>query len=809
METGHSVRAITEPVASVGILLDSFSIGGVYAVMPRGGYSGGMWYARSPEKDVYAGTIGKHPTGLVFPVGLPIRVLAEGGVLSRSTAAFQTGYCARYGATDPICSVASFMYTVHGLAPGPGVPRPYEPGMGLALTWSRTAGYYDRLYAEHPVAEFFRGPVPAADTATRRELHFNRVGCCYYIPWGTTAAWESYEGVWRFGAVPDDGGRAELGLPPVLRLSGPRTDAPQTEPANFTAEVAAGDSIMTTRWWFVRAANNVFDGERVDSVATGTPYPPYIPRYPEAKRAAFTELGACAGQRTCAYQAPEAGAVLVQATMASGVVLAARNTGRSGAHVRITVDSTTLAYGDTTVFRVTAPGAGRLEVMGFSFVPVSVVAVEAGQALREVSALRRAGTMGRQVNDTRRPAVSRLPALSRRQNAQASPSASTPGGVSVVRGRPKAHFLDAALECSEAAIEVCYDNPLQTGYEVVTAKVDGEVQRDSVLVTVVPVLKLTCSDVHGVSDARGGATVVRAESVSCKVTLVPEETSDKLTVTDWNFVSLDGTLSRNRHDVNPEFNPDSTVWAGPLITSGKIAVTAFIGQTSPSTKMVTVSVTPRRWSKDSIPDFPSRPDLIGQGWLPTRPDSVHDLGQIRFQWKDNGVMDTSAYRGLVEDGPNALFYYVKRMPPVLEWVRIAVNEAALQRNSGFYLAQPSGLAGNVYNAENPCLREDVISADTRNKILAHEGSDWQLNPVSHAGRMRQLAFERLPAAAESVFVKADAGGPQALMDRYHILVLKGVALKIDTLANKPIDAANPVHFGAGRRLGCTFVYPSR
>jgi hypothetical protein len=388
----------------------------------------------------------------------------------------------------------------------------------LSLTWSYTAGYYDRYYAEYPVAEFLKRQVPAADTATRRELHFNRVGCCYYIPWGTTAAWETYEGIWRFGAVPDDGGQAELGVPPILRMRGPRTDAPQAEPADFTAEVAAAESIVTTRWWFVRAANNVFDGERVDSVATGTPYPPYIPRYPEAKRAAFTELGACAGQRTCTYQAPEAGAVLVQATLASGGVLAARNTGRSGAHVRITADSTTLAYGDTTVFRVTAPGAGRLEVMGYSFVPVTVVAAEAGQAMGATAALRRAGTMVRQGNDARRPEVSRLPTPSSRPDAQASPSARTPVGVTVVRGRTKSFFLDAAFECSEATDYLCFDNPLQTGYEVVTAKVDGEMQRDSVLVTVVPGLMVSCSPIAPIRRTMVHCSAMMSDSSEFTVT---------------------------------------------------------------------------------------------------------------------------------------------------------------------------------------------------------------------------------------------------------------------------------------------------
>ena len=767
VETGHSVRAITEPVASVGILLDSFSIGGVYAVMPRGGYSGGMWYARSPEKDVYAGTIGKHPTGLVFPVGLPIRVLAEGGVLSRSTAAFQTGYCARYGATDPICSVASFMYTVHGLAPGPGVPRPYEPGMGLALTWSRTAGYYDRLYAEHPVAEFFRGPVPAADTATRRELHFNRVGCCYYIPWGTTAAWESYEGVWRFGAVPDDGGRAELGLPPVLRLSGPRTDAPQTVPANFTAEVAAGDSIMTTRWWFVRAAHNVFDGERVDSVATGTPYPPYIPRYPEAKRAVFTELGACAGQRTCAYQAPEAGAVLVQATMASGGVLAARNTGRSGAHVRITVDSTTLAYGDTTVFRVTAPGAGRLEVMGFSFVPVNVVAVEAGQALREVSAPRRAGTMGRQGNDTRRPAASRSPAPLRRTDAQASPSASTPGGVSVVRGRPKAHFLDAALECSEAAVEVCYDNPLQTGYEVVTAKVDGEVQRDSVLVRVVPVLRVTCTP----------SVAVRENIVRCMAVMTD---SSEFTPTHRRAVAANELLVDE--SVSGELAVSTYLWEGKAIVSTSVEIEGMSAG-NPVRGQSVFDVRPRtgpEWTLLRVQATAPSPEFVSGSPLVTDPFLLEGSLQSEDGSIGQYARGVTQHWKLVVEGPNSNLVY-SGAPASIGPPQIYVH-AWLARGSAFYQAQNGNRS--VFGV-SPCTHADIDRL--RNDVIEHEVRHHAVDVAFFVKHDVQSLLEAAHARFDMTFI----GDSVALKASQHA-ASKAAYEAAWKVAQKSVDDDHPI-----------------
>ncbi len=479
---GAVTRAELAPPVAVGVLLDSFSLGGVYKVLPRGGYAGGSYYARSPEKEQYAGTVSSHPTGLELPVGLPVRILAAGSYTSRQTAAFQSDYCASH-ASDSICVVASFAYTVHGLADGPGVSRPYEPGMGLALTWSRTAGYSDRFYGVFPNAEFFRGRVPALDTATLRELHFRRNGCCYYNPSWRTPAWETYEGSWRFGAVPDDGGQAELGVPAVLRVTGPRTDAPMAAPATFGVATTTGEAVTGTRWWYVRAANNTFDGEPVPLVTITQPWTMQIPRYPDGQRTVFEALASCAGQSSCAYQPSAAGAVVVQATLTDGRVLAARNTGARGARVKITADSATLTYGDTTVFRVTAPGASEWRVTGYEFVPLPAAPVSALWAVRENAALR----VAEQASGSRDGTPKRTGVA---QRAKSGPS---PEIARLARPRRPTHYRDAEFSCDVAAVDVCYNDPQVTGYEVVTARVDGEMQRDSVLVTLLPGLLVSCT----------------------------------------------------------------------------------------------------------------------------------------------------------------------------------------------------------------------------------------------------------------------------------------------------------------------------
>lgn len=157
------------------------------------------------------------------------------------------------------------------------------------------------------------------------------------------------------------------------------------------------------------------------------------------------------------------------------------------AHVRITADADTLTYGDTTVFRVSAPGAREWSVVGFSFSPTSVEITSAESAPRLITAFR-PSMVPRQKVERR---VISDPVFAVRAGARAIQRSNRAVDVKVVRGRKQAQFLDAAFECSEATVELCYDDPLQSGYEIVTAMVDGVEQRDSVRVTVLPGCRAT------------------------------------------------------------------------------------------------------------------------------------------------------------------------------------------------------------------------------------------------------------------------------------------------------------------------------
>lgn len=335
----RSRAAVFDPGINIASVLDSFSIGGVYTVLSISGYPRNAQtipfapavfvYTRPPEDTVYANPISRHPTGIDLPVGLPVRVLAEGLVVSSPTPVFLSGYCLRPGVTDPYCSIGSFSYSVHGLEPGPGVLTPHLSGSGLKVYWSRLGS---PLFGAYPIPEFFRGSVPPTGVSGVAELYFTRTaGCCYRIPFGDAEykAWERYAGRWRFGAVVDDGGRVEFGEPPLLRLSGPRTEAPMAVPADFTLSAVDGSELTDVAWWFIEPANNIFDGVLPDSTVFESAFNLILPVYGASRRSRVSEIAACAGLVTCRYQAHSAGAVIARGTLQSGTILAATNRGNS------------------------------------------------------------------------------------------------------------------------------------------------------------------------------------------------------------------------------------------------------------------------------------------------------------------------------------------------------------------------------------------------------------------------------------------------------------------------------------------------
>jgi len=764
-------RADLDPTVDIAMLLDSLAVGGVYTVEPTGGYSG-LRYARMPERAVYANPIRGHPTGIELPVGLPVRVLAEGGTVSRPTVAFSAGYCARYGGGDSRCVTSSYTYTVHGLAPGGDVMYPYDLGTGLQVRWSRLGVRYTTPF---PSPEFYGGAIPPSGSTPIAELHFERPsGCCYYPPFGDSVytAWETYEGRWRFAVVMDDGGRPENGVPALLTLSGPRTDRPMTDSATFTLTAAGGGTLSETRWWFIQPASNTFDGEPLPFVqepSTGL----MVPRYPDAQRSEITELPECAAQSTCRYQAAHPGALVAMAKMPNGSYLGAGNRGLNRPHVRITVDSVTLAQGDTTVFRTTAPGASELRVTGYNFVPSATVT---GMAMRGSRALQVPGTASGE------PAVS-APNPQRRAVRQGTSTTAT-DGVTAVRGRRRTHFLDAVFDCSVATEEVCYDDPPQTGYEVVTAIVDGVEQRDSVLVTVTPrppELILSCRNPSGSTDGNGGTTVVRAQTVTCSATA----TTGPIVVTGWSFVSADSSFLFDRDGNDPSLVTDPTTWFGVMAMSGTVSVRARLGTSSPESRSASITVTPRDWKGRAIPSFPI-PRSVGQGTLPSKPRRYEDLGETDFYYDTTAhVAARNNSLAVISSGPNVQLVFVAQLPPIFSDIQILTNDAALTSGSSFWVGQVQSNSGVVFGTR-PCSRYDVTSSATRNRILDHEGLTFQQG--SHTQVYRDAALNAIGPAVEAVVA------PDETFFDLWVNRLRPIFVALHK-ASKTVDDNNRVRFG--------------
>ena len=263
---------------------------------------------------------------------------------------------------DPYCPLTGFTYSIHGLEPDPGVLFPRTPGTALKIQWSRLGA---SAFADYPLAEFFRGPVPVTAGSTTSELHFTRMaGCCNYPPSHDPvyAAWETYTGRWRFGAVVDDGGRVEYGEPPLLTMTGPRTDAPMATPADFTLRAADGGALADITWWYIAPQHNAFDGVYLDSVFNASPSL-IVPAYRTSHRTGITDIVTCAGSATCSYQAGTAGALVARARLSSGLVFAARNTGKLAVIAAISLMCPNTALrGSTVICEIAATEGARFRI---------------------------------------------------------------------------------------------------------------------------------------------------------------------------------------------------------------------------------------------------------------------------------------------------------------------------------------------------------------------------------------------------------------------------------------------------------------
>ena len=175
-----------------------------------------------------------------------------------------------------------------------------------------------------------------------------------------------------------------------------------------------------------------------------------------------------------------------------------------------------------------------------------------------------------------------------------------------------------------------------------------------------------------------------------------------------------------------------------MVLSGTVTVRARVGSTEEG-KAVRVRITAREWSGLEMPRSISEehpaPDL------PTRPDSLHNLGDI------HQMMELELGRDKWEpilSGPNAnLAYLVK--PPAGYRAIVHVNRAALSRDSDFWNAQhtrqrSSGIVD--------CLQRDQDITGFIPVVLRHEGIGFDAKShaylyVTAAERVGNPRYERV------------------------------------------------------------------
>jgi hypothetical protein len=319
-------------------------------------------------------------------------------------------------------------------------------------------------------------------------------------------------------------------------------------------------------------------------------------------------------------------------------------------------------------------------------------------------------------------------------------------------------------------------------------------------------LSLVCTDSVGQPASAG--TIHRGDRVSCTASALAEIRRIK----SWKFASLDSSLKTSRAETDPDSTHFSNVWAGQMVTSGTVSVVAKVGaDTNLRSAVARVTVLPRDWVHASdpayvpVPGWPVVPQYVGQGTLLPMPTKLEDLGNIKWHFHGNEVLDAAGVAVPIVTGPNSPVYFIAKMPPVLDTLYIEIDTIALKAHSAFWEIQKEFSSTRTYTGRVPCFQDDVTAPATFAALQAHEGTNWDTG--SHAAVFRSLTFATLVPAAESVYAKISTGGRASIGRRWETVVLS-IALTIDSLAKKPVDASNPVVLGSSLRnnIGCKFKY---
>ena len=270
----------------------------------------------------------------------------------------------------------------------------------------------------------------------------------------------------------------------------------------------------------------------------------------------------------------------------------------------------------------------------------------------------------------------------------------------------------------------CILVPTGSGTLRVKGRGANQIMVDSVAIVVrtslPPTLSVTCP-----------VSVVRGSAATCSASMSDGSIP---AVRTWHFSSTDALL--------PVFQRDgaaATSWAGDLVISGTITVSASVGGVMQS-KSAAVAVTARDWSRDTVEytinEVPTP--------FPDPPPDEHSLGSNQLGYDIR--LDTYV---IVSSGPNEGVAYFKTLPFRLRF-DVNYNSNAMVTGSRFFNMQPA--TARTFNGVSYCARSRVVSDVSL--VKKHEGFSAD-DANSHTDVYKRFFLQEVRAPVEQL-VSADA-----------------------------------------------------
>jgi hypothetical protein len=343
-----------------------------------------------------------------------------------------------------------------------------------------------------------------------------------------------------------------------------------------------------------------------------------------------------------------------------------------------------------------------------------------------------------------------------------------PGDTTAV---PKPYVRPKVLPCDDPS---CSFAPTVSGRLRVQTYVEGApVDAERIVKVQQQRLQLSCP-----------ATVVRGSTIECKVEVVSAGTS-RWEVTGWKFVSLDG--QEEVEPVDPA-QQSSQRWAGPMVRSGTVHVTATVsGQ--PHSASAQVAVSDRSWA-GRAPGYTFTQIENGADSRLVLPDEVRwsdDLGSSNWFKSETPASTVPDFTTEVPSGPNEGLDYFSEETTIRVFGYYALNSAAMSRGSAFYSAQEQGGGGGGtrIGGMNWCPAS-VVTGALPGLVDAHE----QLH-----GSAYERALTRNVAAVLTRLERLTASDNGVLYDAYD-----AAWNELDTTARAESDA---IHGHAGGLINPT------